>query len=71
MESQQAMHLRLYRLRLGGPAAFDEASLMVREKIDAFTDAMGAAIAGGSFESMIGDYRTIVRGNIERLRLAD
>lgn len=70
LESQQAMHLRLYHLGLGGPKAIDEASLMVREKIEAFTDAMGAAMAGGSFESMIGDYRAIVRANIERLKIA-
>ena len=71
MESQQAMHLRLYRLGLGGPKAIDEASLMVREKIVAFSNAMAAAMAGGSFESLIDDYRTVVRANIERLEPAD
>ncbi|WP_416357689.1 hypothetical protein ACLNGM_06540 [Aureimonas phyllosphaerae] len=60
MESQQAMHLRLYRLGLGGPQAIDEASLMVREKIEAAIDTMEAAMTGGSFESLIDRYRTIV-----------
>ncbi len=69
VESQQAMHLRLYRLGFGGPKAIDEASLMVREKVEAFSNAMGSAMAGGSFESVIGDYRAIVRANIERLKL--
>ncbi len=71
MESQQAVLLRLFRLGCGGPRSIDEASLMVREKIDAFSGAMGAAMAGGSFESLIDDYRTIVRANIERLEPAD
>ncbi len=69
MEPQQAVQLRLYRLGLGGPAAADEARLMVQEKIEALADAVGAAVAGGSFDRVINDYRTIVRFNIERLKL--
>lgn len=69
VESQQAVLLRLFRLGCGGPQSIDEASLMVREKIDAFSGAMGAAMAGGSFESVVDGYRTIVRANIERLKL--
>ncbi len=37
---------------------------MVREKIVAFSNAMAAAMAGGSFESLIDDYRTVVRANM-------
>lgn len=67
LESHQAAQLRLYRLSFGGVAAIDEAALMVREKIEAFGGAMGSAMTGGSVDSVIGDYRTIVRANIERL----
>ncbi|WP_061937420.1 hypothetical protein [Aureimonas sp. AU22] len=71
MESQQAVLLRLHRLGCGGPQSIDEANLMVREKIEAFSDAMRAAMAGGSFESVVDDYRSVVRANIERLKLTD
>lgn len=71
IESHQAVLLRLFRLGCGGPESADEARLMVLEKIEAFSDAMRAAMAGGSFESVVDDYRTVVRANIERLKLAD
>ncbi|WP_062234783.1 hypothetical protein [Aureimonas sp. N4] len=53
MESQQAMHLRLQRLGLGGATAIDEADLMVREKVEAFGGALETAMAGGSVETVI------------------
>ncbi len=71
MEAQQTVQLRLHRLGLGGSAAIDEASLMVREKVEAFDEAMRAAMSGRSFESLINDYRTIVRANIERLKITE
>lgn len=71
VEAQQVMHLRLHRLGIGGSTAVEEASLMVREKIETFVDTIGAAMAGGSFESVVDDYRIVVRANIERLKLAD
>lgn len=71
LESQQAAQLRLYRLGLGGAPAIDESALMVREKIEAFGDARGSAMSGGSFDSLIDDYRAIVQANIRRLTRAD
>ncbi|TFF21748.1 hypothetical protein E3C22_13760 [Jiella endophytica] len=69
LESQQAAQLRLFRLGVGGPMAVDEATLMVREKIEAFDKALGSAMAGSTFESIVDNYRTIVQANIQRLKL--
>ncbi|WAJ27409.1 hypothetical protein [Antarcticirhabdus aurantiaca] len=44
---------------------------MVREKIDAFADAISSMMSGKSFDSVVGDYRTIVQANIERLTPVD
>ncbi|UHD47654.1 hypothetical protein LUX29_11055 [Aureimonas altamirensis] len=67
LESQQAAHLRLCRLGLGGAAAIDEATLMISEKVQAFGEAYASLIEGQPAGSVIGDYRAVVQANIRRL----
>jgi hypothetical protein len=68
LESNQVIGLRLQKLCFGGVPAWDESALMVCEKIRASEDAFRHLAFGRSFDSVVTDYRRVVRSNIERLR---
>jgi hypothetical protein len=73
-DAQQVVALRLAKLALGGPAAEREASLMVSEKVKAFTESqrlvVSAAVRGKADRapaSVIGLYQRRVGANKRRL----
>jgi hypothetical protein len=70
LESHQVIALRLLILGDGGPAAFEEAILMVSEKMDAALAAGVTILFGGSTASVIRAYRRKVAANAGRLRHA-
>ncbi len=74
MEAQQVVALRLMKLAMGGSAATQEAHLMVSEKVDATTRAVGmvtAAMACGTFDggadAVVRMLRQKVQANRKRL----
>jgi hypothetical protein len=67
LEAQTVVELRLVKLAWGGCDACDEAHLMASEKINAFVEATGTLIMGGSFEAVVARYREHVAANTERL----
>lgn len=74
MEAQQVITLRLMKLAMGGPAATQEAHLMVAEKLSATTRAAGmvvAAVARGTFDggadAVVRMLRQEVQANRKRL----
>jgi hypothetical protein len=69
LDSQSVVGLRLFKLALGGPAALDEACLMVSEKVMAALQGSLTLASGGSVATVINAYRGHVCANIERLTL--
>jgi hypothetical protein len=67
-EANEVITLRLIKLSQGGDAGFEEASLMIREKIFAGLEAVRTLTEGGTTDSVIEDYRTHVASNAIRLR---
>jgi hypothetical protein len=67
LDSQSVVGLRLFKLALGGPAALDEACLMVSEKVSAALEGSATLASGGSVATVIDAYRGHVSANIERL----
>lgn len=67
LDSQSVVGLRLFKLALGGPAAIDEACLMVTEKVMAALQGSVTLASGGSVATVINAYRGHVSANIERL----
>jgi hypothetical protein len=68
VESQHVMALRMMKLALGGPAAAIEARRMVDEKVQAAVHAGGRLMTGAGPDSIVADYRKVVRANGRRLR---
>jgi hypothetical protein len=66
-EAQQVIALRLMKLAAGGPAAEREARRMVTEKIVASAEAAATLASGGSPQTVLRRYRTIMRANNQRL----
>ena len=66
-EAQRVIALRLAKLAAGGPAAEREARRMVTEKIAASAEAAVTIATGGSPETVLRRYRTIMRANNQRL----
>jgi len=66
-EAQRVIALRVMKLAAGGPAARHEAQRMVSEKIIASAEAATTLAVGGSLESVVRRYRTIMRANEKRL----
>jgi hypothetical protein len=66
-EAQRVIALRLMKLAAGGPAAELEARRMVTEKIAASAEAAATLAMGGSPETVLRRYRTIMRANKRRL----
>jgi hypothetical protein len=69
VEASNVMHLRMLKMASGGGGAFDEAHLMVTEKIGAALEALSSVMEGGTLETVIDRYRELVAANAERLRL--
>lgn len=68
IESNEVMGLRLAKIAEGGAGAWDEADLMVSEKIGAGIEAVSALSTGASFLTVISRYRELVAANSERMR---
>lgn len=68
MESNEVVGLRMAKFCSGGGAAWEEANLMVSEKVSASFEASAAMISGASPLAIINRYRTLVGANIERLK---
>ena len=67
IESQQVIALRLMKIAKGGSNAFDEAYLMIAEKV-AEAGTTAASLGGGaSVNSVVSTYRTVVQANARRL----
>jgi len=66
-EAQRVIALRLMKLAGGGPAAQHEAQKMVSEKMVASVEAASTLAGGGSMETVVRRYRTIMRANEKRL----
>lgn len=67
LEAKNVIALRLMKLGSGGPAAAQEARLMVSEKVLASAEAMMTLASGGSTDAVLSRYRTIMRANRRRL----
>lgn len=75
MEAQQVIALRLMKLVMGGSAATQEAYLMVAEKVDATTRAVGMVAAAmvcgmldAGVDAVVRILRQEVQANRKRLR---
>jgi hypothetical protein len=66
-EAQRVIALRLLKLGAGGPKAHAEATKMVTEKMAASAQAATTLLAGGSAQTVLRRYRTIMRANERRL----
>ncbi len=66
-EAHEVIVLRMLKLAQGGERAFDEAFLMMVEKVDAGTGALAAFMAGASVHYVVAGYRHEVRANALRL----
>ena len=68
IESSEVVGLRLAKLAMGGAAAWDEADVMVSEKIGASVEAFASVLSGESTLSVINRYRELVGANCGRLK---
>ena len=59
--------LRVTKMAFGGWEAYDEALLMVSEKVDAAREALTMMMAGGSPALIVNRYREHVASNQKRL----
>ena len=67
MAAQRVIALRLLKIARGDAAARREAQTMVSEKMIAAFDGAAILAGGGSVETVMRRYRTIVRANEKRL----
>lgn len=66
-EANLVVGLRLRRIGLGGVPAWDESVLMIAEKVSASSEAVVHLATGRTFDSVVSDYRAVVRENMQRL----
>jgi hypothetical protein len=66
LESNQVMSLRLAKFAQG-EAAWDEAEIMISEKIGAGAEAFASLLVGASSLAVINRYRELVAANYGRL----
>jgi hypothetical protein len=66
-EASDVVRLRMTRIAYGGGDAYDEAQLMVTEKIEAAAEALRSIMLGGTPVSVIERYRQHVAANACRL----
>jgi hypothetical protein len=67
LELSQVIGLRIMKLSRGGREAWDEARLMLSEKIDAAVESGATLALGGSYRSVLELYRIRVAANAARL----
>ena len=67
LNSNRVIGLRLTKLAAGGVEAFEEAHLMVSEKIGAATEATFAFMTTGTIAAVINRYQEHVAANVSRL----
>ena len=66
-DSNRVIGFRLTKLAAGGVEAFEEAHLMVSEKICAATEATFTFMTGGTTAAVINRYQEHVAANVNRL----
>ena len=69
VESSCVIGLRVTKMARGGLEAYNEAVLMVSEKVDAAREAHTTMLTGGSAALIINRYREHVASNQKRLTL--
>jgi hypothetical protein len=67
LQAQRVIALRLIKLSEGGPAAQQEAEMMVSEKLAASAEAAVSLASGKSVESVVRRYSAIMSANEKRL----
>jgi hypothetical protein len=67
LQAQRVIALRLMKLAEGGPAAQEEAEMMVSEKLAASAEAAVSLASGNSVESVVRRYSAIMLANEKRL----
>jgi hypothetical protein len=70
LEASNVIGMRLEMLAKGDNRAFQEAELMVSEKLEALTQASADLIAGVSSSVIRANYRAVIQANEVRLRVA-
>ena len=66
-ESGNVVGLRAMKLLAGGSGSYDEAHLMVSEKVLAMFEASANLMAGGTVSTVVDRYREHVAKNAKRL----
>jgi hypothetical protein len=66
-ESGNVVGLRMMKMMSGGSGSYDEAHLMVMEKVIAMFEASASLMAGGTASSVVDRYREYVAANAKRL----
>jgi hypothetical protein len=67
LESNRVIGLRLTKLAAGGVEAFEEAHLIISEKIGAAAEATSTLMTGGTTAAVINRYQEHVAANVSRL----
>jgi 2-iminoacetate synthase ThiH len=67
LESGNVIKLRMMKMMSGGSGSYDEANLMVTEKVHAMFEAGASLMAGGTASSIVDRYRQHVAANAKRL----
>jgi hypothetical protein len=67
LDSNRVIGLRLTKLAAGGFEAFEEAHLMLSEKIGAAAEATFTPMTGGTTAAVINRYQEHVAANVSRL----
>ncbi len=67
IESNEVVGLRLAKFYMGGEAAWEEADLMISEKVAAGLEASASLLGGASSLAVINRYRELVGANRGRL----
>ena len=67
LESGNVIKLRMMKMMSGGSGSYDEANLMVTEKVHAMFEAGASLLAGGTASSIVDRYRQHVAANAKRL----
>jgi hypothetical protein len=67
LESGNVIKLRIMKMMSGGSGSYDEANLMVTEKVHAMFEAGASLMTGGTASSIVDRYRQHVAANAKRL----
>jgi hypothetical protein len=70
LESNRVIGLRFAKIAQGGTVAWDEAQLMVSEKMRAFAEATETLMTGGTTAAVLSRYQEHVTANVGRLSRA-